>query len=202
MTPSEDDMKAKAADHLLSALTETALGTRLFCMIDSARNPYTIPHLVMALTRAADCLFSGNAKQELGDQTAWVADVTDDRATLEALLDEGYGKGMLSFAFSALDLRAFITHLKKFTKIRDAKGTEHFFRFYDPKVMRQYVPVFNETQHKAFFAGLTSAMFEDTRDPAKLIRFWSERGSLRNEIADLAARLPAGVPPELEEAAL
>jgi hypothetical protein len=186
-----DQIKTELADYLFLARSGAEEGTHLFCLMDAVSNPHIVPHLVTALPVPSDCLFSGSAKQDLGDQTAWLADVTDDATALETLVDEGYAKGMLSFLLSPLELKPLIRHLKRFTKVRDPEGTEHFFRFYDPKVMRQYLPVFTASQRDMFFSQIICAIFEDTRDSTKLFRFAATDGALKSEIIDLEKRFKA-----------
>ena len=157
----------------------------LYAIIDAGRDPYVIPHMLEAMASNVECLFKGNAKKDLGDQTAWIAEIDRHERLLEWLIEEGWSKRQALFALSDLPLKRFATHLRKFTKVIDADGIEHFFRFYDPQVLRQYLPVFDQKQHDLFFRGITACFVEDNRDPAMILRYRSEDGALVSEAVEI-----------------
>lgn len=147
----------------------------LYALVDAATDPFGIPYEVETVSDEATCLFQGRAREEMGDRTAWIVplvqnDGTDRSRAMDWCTDR-WGEGSVCFLISELPLRRLATHLRHFTKVRDSEGTEHFFRFYAPDVMRQYLPVFAPEQARKWSAGIARSLTEDTRDPTKMLVF-------------------------------
>lgn len=164
----------------------------LYALVDASHDPFIIPPTIEALTPDAECLFRGKAKEDLGDQTAWIARIDGRGPLLDWLIDEVHGRSMVSFVTSELTVSRLAVHLRKFTKSRDAKGTEHFFRFYNPKVMRQYLPVFDAVQLATFFRSISSCIVEDTRQSNRLLVMRRADGALSRREIDFGD-VPTGI---------
>jgi hypothetical protein len=52
---------------------------------------------------------------------------------------------------SAADLRAVWEHLREIFLVADESGNEFFFRYYDPRVVRGFLPTLTATEAKQFF---------------------------------------------------
>jgi len=172
-------------------------GQSLYAVVDASKDPYVIPHTLEAMASNVVCLFKGDARENLGDQTAWIAQIDRQEQLLEWLMEEGWGKRWGFIALSDFPLDRFATHLRKFTKVVDAEGVEHFFRFYDPQVLRQYLPVFDQKQHDLFFRGVRACFIEDSRDPQTILRYRSDDGTLVSQAVPLNA-LAGGAAESLE----
>lgn len=69
------------------------------------------------------CLYHGQALEEFGDDTAWVAKIASDESVLDWLIDNGFGKRWSIFLRSQHQLADVVRHLRKFTMIEDEEGT-------------------------------------------------------------------------------
>ncbi|AEV39703.1 FHA domain protein (plasmid) [Pseudovibrio sp. FO-BEG1] len=157
---------------------------RIYAVVDASRDPMMIPPTISALSNNYSCLYKGQALVEFGDDTAWVVEIRADEDVLDWLAEEGFGKRWVIFALSPLELNGFVRHLRKFTLIEDEGGSEHFFRFYDPQTIRQYLPVFTSEQLTVFFKGIDTLVLENTLNSEELCVFQAEDGKLlRNTIA-------------------
>ncbi|KZK95311.1 DUF4123 domain-containing protein [Pseudovibrio ascidiaceicola] len=159
--------------------------SRIFAVVDASRDPMMIPPTIGALSNHYSCLYKGQALVEFGDDTAWIVEIREDEDVLDWLASEGFGKRWAIFALSSLDLEGFVRHLRKFTLIEDEGGTEHFFRFYDPQTIRQYLPVFTSEQLSVFFKGIDRLVLENTLNPEELCMFHVHEGELCREVIDL-----------------
>lgn len=146
-----------------------SVGHSLYALMDVARDPFLLPAIMEGFGADHQCLFRGQAKEVHGDNTAWIVRIEHHQGLLDWLLDEGWGRRVVSFVVSPLPISRMTSHLRKFTKVKDSAGTEHFFRFYDPKVMRQYLPVFGPREHEMFFREVSCCAIEDTRKSATLL---------------------------------
>jgi len=79
---------------------------------------------------------------------------------------------------------AVFRHLREIFVVRKADGQEYFFRYYDPRVLRTYLPTCNRDELAEFFGPLTGLIAElESGDGFELFRR-DDRGNLE--------RLPLG----------
>jgi len=191
-------IKQTATDRF-RALIDIASPSRLYAIVDASRGPMTIPPTLQAMTDNVACLYRGQALEEFGDDTAWVAEIAADESVLDWVIDNGFGKRWSIFMQSPHRLADVVRHLRKFTVIEDQEGTAHFFRFYDPRTLRQYLPVLNTQQAAAFFQGVDAFYCENDIRPEELLKFTNHGGVLHREvIALLPADATASARPILE----
>ncbi len=85
-------------------------------------------------------------------------------------------------------------HFRKFLTVKTEGGKSLFFRFYDPRVLRIFLPTSDTAQLREFFgAGAIDYFIMEDEDPAFALRIWHENGFLKKErmaVADLIAALP------------
>lgn len=173
LSPDEQDALKRALKREAAAAVE---GAHLYAMVDATREPFLVRPMLEAMSKDVACLFKGLATEAFGDRTAWVAKINEGEWILDWLIEDGWGVRLASYIASPLPLEPLMTHLRRFTKVEGPDGRQHFFRFYDPRVMRQYLPVFDDRQHARWFAGIAACLIEDDRDPRRLLRLTSEGG--------------------------
>lgn len=160
---------------------------RLYAVVDASRAPMIIPPALQAMTDKVACLYRGNALEEFGDDTAWVAEMTSDESVLQWLIDKGFGKRWSVFLRTSHALEDVVRHLRKFTVVKDNEGTIHFFRYYDPRTLRQYLPVLTSEQAAVFFKGIECFCCENDLKAGELLKFRFEGGIVHREVV-----LPSG----------
>lgn len=73
--------------------------------------------------------------------------------------------------------------------MQPAEADPIYFRFYDPRVLRRFLPVCTPDQLYAFFGPIDYFLFED-EDPAYGVYYWHDNGILatyrvsRQEVED------------------
>ena len=108
----------------------------------------------------------------------------------ERLFREGYGKHWGCFLFSKENLPTLADHLSNYTKVY---STEHqqdvYVRFYDPRAMGQYFPLFDKEEAKAFFTHIEAIAVEDAKNPKVLYTYSLHKQSeqIQREEKDLEA---------------
>lgn len=146
-------------------------GRHLYAVIDCGRDPMIIPPMIEAMAASSECLFRGKARENLGDQAPWAVAVDPNEDLLDWLVEDGFGRRWASFAVSPLGIRDFVSHLRRFTMVEDEAGTLHYFRFYDPQVLRQYLPAFDPDQTARFFRGVDAWLVENSLRFDELLEF-------------------------------
>ena len=125
------------------------------------------------------------------------------------LLDEGQGKSWGIYLCSQAELTALHHHLFCLLSVRNLEGEKPYFRYYDPWVLRKFLPSCSRRQLRTFFGAYREGLDESARDasvwarrrgkPDLISAFYVEDDNM--QLARLTADEPGELPPEvLDEA--
>ena len=120
-----------------------------FLLVDAARSPGILPLLVESGATYA-CLYSGVAAQDLAYYAPYLVEVASGSPFLEKFLQEGWDHAWGYVVVSDAPLEALRTHLRKFLKVTLDDGESVYFRFYDPRVIRIFLPTCSAEQATEF----------------------------------------------------
>jgi hypothetical protein len=155
---------------LSRTLVETlwsAPGDEVYAVLDAARDP-----LVFLMVRACgvpyECLYAGPIPRELAEVAPYVVHLRRDDAFTAELLDEGWGKSWGVFVTAPCDLETVRRHLRHFLRVKREDGRTMVFRYYDPRVLRVYLPTCTDAELTTFFGPLSRFVLED-RDPSRAV---------------------------------
>lgn len=140
---------------------------RAYALIDAAQSP-DIAICLDAFNSPARCLFDGEVGDDLAEVAPWLVELTRFDDTWDWFLEDGYGKNWGILMHSRLELPRLKTQLKRFLKITDEKGETFFFKYYRPKHLNAYLPVFDDVQMASFMKGVETIFAESDKDPNKL----------------------------------
>lgn len=141
---------------------------RLYAVLDGA----SIPNLAALLHEhrvVHTCLLPGDLEPELAEAAPYLALLPVPSALAELCLTQGLGNHWGILATSRADLRALRMHLRQFLSVWDAGGQPLLFRYYDPRVLRLYLPTCDGAELAALF-GPVSAYFAEAEEPDSLLR--------------------------------
>jgi hypothetical protein len=161
---------AKLNEHLFSAVT------RVYAVLDGAAVP-DLPVRLYEMRPPNYCLFTG----ELEPDMAWVAPylvrLVPRTPFAEWVVNECWGKSWGIFAHSRQPIEEMRSHFRALVTAYDEKGNPMIFRFYDPRVLRRYLPTCNPGELKIFF-GDVDACFAESEDQENLTQFTIGDGGL------------------------
>jgi len=175
----------------------------LYAILDTARD---IRILALLLHHKEECqsLYEGEQGAKLAQVAPYLARLQKDSPLLEALVKEGWGKNWAVYLTSASTLQEVRHHLRHFLQVKLPSGEQVYFRFYDPRVMRVFLPTCTPEDTTQFFGPIQNYLVED-ENPKKLFRFVNTgKGSERMMIALVNEDEPtpeaaaAGAEPETE----
>lgn len=181
-------MLSQALAQRLFAVPET----RVYAILDGA----SVPQLPQTLARfdiEAECLFRGELEPDLAQVAPYLASVPFDAPFTDWLLQEGWGRHWGVFAVSAVDLRRLRMHLRTFLKVYGPDLKPLYFRYYDPRVLRTYLPTCNSQELRTVFGPVQRYLLED-EDPAALLQFSPAGEALHQERVLLAEPTPLAEP--------
>ncbi|MCF2518577.1 DUF4123 domain-containing protein [Dyadobacter sp. CY351] len=95
----------------------------------------------------------------------------------EFVMTEGWGKSWGLWAESSANFEDLYKHFRRFLMVQTEEGQELYFRFYDPRVLRIFLPTCDQDQLEEFFGPVSQFIMED-EDPAFCILFSLWQGQL------------------------
>jgi hypothetical protein len=129
------------------------------------------------------CLFRGKLKPDIAEVTPYLVSLEQDSIFTKWVIDEGWGKHWGIFVISEADLRAMRNHFRSLLTVY-SEDKPLYFRYYDPRVLRVYLPTCNNSELEVFFGPVESPVkyfiLED-EDPNVALRFQTLSGELRQE---------------------
>ena len=147
--------------------TEDRPNHRVFAILDAARDERIYPALSRTL-KDFQCLYLGHKLLFLGKMPPALAKVAPYVVSLKPrapftrwILSRGWGNSWGIYFVSDSSLNELVRHLRRFLMVRDEKGKTFYFRYYDPRVMRIYLPTCQEKEHAMVFGPVERYFVED-----------------------------------------
>ncbi len=154
------DLPFKGSDQAKEALdTLRKIEQPLFAVLDAARSPLIVP-LLKASGERFESLYSGGLAREMEDCAPYLVELYSDAPLLEQIVAEGWGDAWGIFVTSDLPFEELRRHFKKFLMVRGPEGQEWYFRFYDPRVIRIFLPTCTPSQLGAMFGQIKYYLVE------------------------------------------
>ncbi len=162
--------------------------TTVYTILDGASVP-RLPQTLEQMGVESECLFRGELEPELALVAPYLAVVQPGHPFTEWLLQEGWGRHWGVFTISKADFRDLRMHLRTFLKVYGPDLTPLYFRYYDPRVLRVYLPTCNEQDLQTVFGPVLRYLVED-ENPVALLKFGCEGDEFRKERVVLTPPLP------------
>ncbi len=117
-----------------------------------------------------ESLYEGRPKAELVHFAPYLVRLLPESKLLEALVSRGWGKSWGVYLTSSAPFREVRRHLRQFLMVKLPDGKQVYFRFYDPRVLRVYLPTCTREEGNEFFGPVKYHLTEDEK-PETLLRF-------------------------------
>lgn len=155
----------------------------IFTLVDLARAT-DLDKLLPASAAEVTSLYEGKDADELREVAPYLIAIGENSLLLERLVAEGWGRAWALYLTSDRPFAEVRKHLRKFLRVSTEDGEELYFRFYDPRVLRVFLPTCTLEQITEFFGPITSFWVEG-EDPAACIVFRLGSLGLETEAIDL-----------------
>jgi hypothetical protein len=149
---------------------------KLFAILDSARDSRIHSYLVESGAEALS-LFRGDKARELADVAPYLVPLSRGESLIDWLLTNGWGNSWGIIVESSADLKELRRHFQSFVMVYDPQGKPLYFRYYDPRVLRIYLPTCRESELKAVF-GPVNSFYAEGEDTAYLVHYAFAGGEL------------------------
>ena len=158
----------------------------MYAVLDGA----SVPELPQVLYREAvrsECLFRGKLEPDVAQTAPYLVELKPEAPFTDWLLSEGWGKHWGIFAVSQADFIKLRGHFRTFLMVYDPDNEPLYFRYYDPRVFRAYLPTCNKAETATLF-GPVSYYLAESAESAKALRLSVEDELPKVEEVGLSAQ--------------
>jgi pSer/pThr/pTyr-binding forkhead associated (FHA) protein len=132
----------------------------LFAVLDAARDGRVLS-LLRESVEDYRSLYEGPRGEALAEVAPYLVSLPRNSRLLDALVRHSWGNSWGIYLTSPLPLLDTRRHLRKLLMV-ELEGSEgrHYFRFYDPRVLRLLIPIFSSAQRQALFGPISCLLLE------------------------------------------
>jgi len=166
--------------HLEECLWPKGFRRDVWMIVDSARDPTIYGLLLECFYSTHACLFAGTLAPELKIVAPYLIPLEYEDKQTRKFLRNAWGNSWGVF-LRCDDRQDFIRrHLRTLLTVRNPQGQRMLFRFYDPRVLRRYLPTCTAEELQQVFGPIECFWAED-RTLEALLELRFRRGKLESE---------------------
>jgi len=154
-----------------------------YCILDAARILGEMSD-VFDFGNRIENLYSGNTAESLAEVAPYLAECSEGCEFNRWLIDKGWGDSRGIFIHSDVSFEELRKHFRNFLKIKDEGDQILYFRFYDPRVLRVFLPTCDAQQLETFFGPVKKYIMEDDDSSIALV-FSLKNSKLHKDTIDL-----------------
>jgi hypothetical protein len=113
---------------------------KTYAVLDGASIPDLRDHLQGDPRPEFVCLYRGELEPDMAEVAPYLVQLEPDTPFTNWLLAEGWAGHWGIFARTSANFTALRTHLRRFLMVKDPEGRSLYFRYYDPRVLRTFLP--------------------------------------------------------------
>ncbi len=150
----------------------------VWMILDCARDQNRIFRFLLACHLEQSCLYSGPIAPALEMAAPYLLQLEHDSQETRRLIELSWGNSWGVFLRSPTNLVNLRKHLRKFLVVRDPDGRRMAFRYYDPRILRAYLPTCGGEELQTVFGPIEFFWTEDRRDVDQMLEFQRDAGTL------------------------
>ncbi len=116
------------------------------------------------------CLYRGDAKLRLANYAPYLFRIDPGDRAIHGFLSDGWGASWYILLTGSSAIEAVLTQLRKTLIVRSEAGKALYFRFYDPRVLRRYLPLCNQAELAELMGKDIDSLFCETHDARQLFQ--------------------------------
>jgi hypothetical protein len=159
-------------------------GAGIWALLDAAADERILGALESANLNHCS-LFSGRQDPALQAASPYLVKIRFGHAFTETLISEGWDRHWGVFLRADTSQDELRLHLKQFLRVKDEDGHRLLFRFYDPRVLRVFLPTCTAHELQVFYGPVTRFVMED-QEPGHLLEFAWQDQELRVRRVDMS----------------
>ena len=170
-------METEGITQALGASLFTEDGANSFAVIDGASVQGLLDKLY-GLQPEFACLYRGELAPDMAEVAPYLVRLEPATEFADWVVSEGWGKHWGVFALAHASLREMRRHFRSFLTVYDPEGKPLLFRYYDPRVLRVYLPTCDARELQTVFGPVAAYLLEG-EDPGEMLRFELSAGALQ-----------------------
>lgn len=143
----------------LDAIGPVAESGRLYALLDACDSPAVPPKMWGMGEETAVSLYRGSAEEDYWSFAPYLARC--DAGTLDWIVKTLWSEPWGLFVVADQPIEALRKHFRRFLIVDDPDGEEMYFRFYDPRVMRKFLPTCSGKELNVLFDDIRSFIIAD-----------------------------------------
>jgi hypothetical protein len=147
----------------------------LYCVLDGASVP-ELPKRLFEFGAPHECLMAGDLAPDMMYVAPYLVYLSGEDALSTWVFENAPGKNWGVYLHTRSSITEMRRHLGALLTVYSEDGDPMLFRYYDPRVLRRFLPTCNAGELMTFF-GKVEAFFADSEGPG-LIRFGLDSGKL------------------------
>lgn len=148
-----------------------------YLLLDAARMGEYMDD-VQAFNKAYECLYRLKEDDMLASVAPFLFSINEPLK--EYYFDKGWGDSWGLIVGANYPFEEVYKHFRKFLMVKTEDGEELYFRFYDPRVLRIFLPTCDAGQLKELFGAVDYFLVEDD-DKANALKFSLQNGRLQTD---------------------
>lgn len=153
----------------------------LFALLDASREP-SVLKVIYESKEEFQSLFEGPQGAQLAHFAPYLLRVPPKAPLIDTLAKQAWSKSWGVFLTSDLALKELRTHLRHFLNVKLPDGKQVYFRYYDPRVLRLFLPTCLPDETTQFFGPVKQFLME-AEDPATALHFTrGPKGAAQKEL--------------------
>jgi len=179
-------MEAAVLDPVIETLWPTGgpSGSSVWAILDAARDERIYEALRLSRLEYLP-LYAGKLPDALQRAAPYLIELAPNYKFTRPLLEMGWGNSWGVF-LRVKDARNLRHHLRGFLRVQDESGRTLVFRYYDPRVLRVYLPTCEKSELATVFGPIGSFLVEGDRGES-LIEFEFDGQRLKERRTSLVA---------------
>ena len=140
----------------------------MWMIVDGARDQRAYTTVVSSYMNYS-CLYAGDLAPALERAAPYLVQLEFESGETRRLIDRAWGHSWGVFLRCDDRMEKVRRHLRQFLRVRDRQGRFLVFRYYDPRVLRIYLPTCTTEELRTVFGPIESFYMED-ENPAAVVQ--------------------------------
>lgn len=142
-------------------------GAPLWAILDAAIDDLIVGEIEKSRLNYCS-LFPGRLDPEMKNAAPYLVQLRPGHAFTETIISKGWERHWGVFLQSQSSMEDLRRHLKELLRVQTEDGQRLYFRYYDPRVLRVYLPTCTPEELAVFFGPVLRFAMED-KDPGYLM---------------------------------
>ena len=183
-------MAAPFVDRVMRELWPRPNTRDVWAILDGARDRRVYGFLLDSYLNYS-CLYAGPLPPEVEIAAPYLVQLEPDDKYTQRLIEQSWGNSWGVFLKCDIRMERLRKHLRTFLKVRDHRNRSLVFRYYDPRVLRVYLPTCVASELATVY-GPIDRFWIESESPDTLLEFRFDRKSLiQKRVSVTAAAAPA-----------